>query len=98
MINVMSDSSEFLNGAKLQKYTYTDVNLPYLQLSAGISTFSNEYLKKLLGSLVQFKNISVQADSTNVINVVAIHLADGAIVTRGNQTVCTDSKFISFIF
>ena len=94
MIDIMSDSSEFLNGAKLEKYTYNSINLPYLQMSVGISVFTNEYLKKVIGSLVQFNNISVEADSSNVINVLAVHLADGVVVTKGDQTICKDSRFV----
>ena len=97
MIDVMSRSSVFLGGAKLKKFPYPDTNLPYITLGLGIDTFSNDYLKNVLQAMIQFRNITVYPDALNIINLVAVHVADGVYVKRGNQTVCFESKFY-FIF
>ena len=93
MLSVSSDSSVFLGGYKLNQFNYNSVNLPYLSASLGVSNFTNDYLQKVLQSMIKFKNITVYADSSNIINLVAVHVADGVYVTRGNQTVCYDSTF-----
>jgi hypothetical protein len=92
MLDVASRSSVFLGGSKLTKFDYSSVNLPYISMSAGVSNFTDEYLQQVLQNLVLFKNITVYPDSSNVINMVAIHVADGVYVKKGNQTLCYDSK------
>ena len=92
MINIMSQSSLFLGGSKLKQYPYPSSNLSYLVGNTGIKNFTDEYLQMYLQALVQFKNITIHPDSSNIINLVAVHLADGVYVKKGNQTICHDSN------
>jgi hypothetical protein len=90
---VVSDSSEFLGGSKLAQFNYDSVNLPYISLSVGLYNITNNILKLVLQNLITFKNITLYPDSSNIINLVTIHVAEGEYVKVGNQTLCYDSKF-----
>ena len=92
ILNILSKSSVFLNGAQLKRFNYTSLNLPYLAVSTGLTTFTDAYLRFLLGNMTLAGNFTIYPDSQNVINVVAVHLSDGMIVTYGNMSVCHNSK------
>jgi hypothetical protein len=55
MINVMTSSSTFLKGSKLEKHSYTDTSIPYIPFSIGndIRNVDNEVLKAALRLLVE---------------------------------------------
>ena len=76
MLSVASDSSVFSSGPQLIQFNYSSVNLPFISASVDVSNFTNDYLQQVLQSMIQFKSITVYADSSNIINLVYMLLME----------------------
>jgi hypothetical protein len=85
----VSQYSTYLKGAKIAALTGLGPNLPYMPLvypNVVGNAMTDENIRKYLYNMVVYGVLKVNPDSSNVANIVAIHLGQGISVTRPTTT------------
>jgi hypothetical protein len=91
----VSQYSTVLKGSKISMLSGMGPNIPYLPVSHYLgNTISDGVIQQYLYNLVLYGVLTVSPDSSNVGNIVAIHMGQGMKVTRntttGLTTLCKD--------
>ena len=86
----MSAYSTNLKGAKITKLSSSSPNLPYLPVISPKGSISDDVIQKYLYRMVDYGILKVNPDSSNTVNVVAIHIEQGVTVTTNGSSLCKD--------
>jgi hypothetical protein len=80
--------STYLKGAKIEALTGLGVNLPYIPIKMPMAenTTTVPELEQYLYNLVLYGLLKVNPDSSNITNILAIHVGQGIIVRRNTTT------------